>query len=108
MRSKRVVVALLALVAAWAPFPAAAQTPKTPLVKDVPYVPTPPEVVERMIQMADVKSGDVLYDLGCGDGRIVIAAVKNPGVRGVCVDIDPERIADSKRNAEAAGVTERI
>src|SRR5688572_31941029 len=108
MRSKRAVVALLAVAAAWGALPAAAQTPQTPLVKDVPYVPTPPEVVERMIQIGGVKSGDVLYDLGCGDGRIVIAAVKKPGVRGVCVDIDPERIADSKRNAEAAGVTERI
>jgi tRNA G37 N-methylase Trm5 len=99
------VVASLALVAAGSAGPAAAAPP---LVKDVPYVPTPPEVVERMLQMAGVKSGDVLYDLGCGDGRIVIAAVKKPGVRGVCVDIDPERIADSKRNAEAAGVTDRI
>jgi SAM-dependent methyltransferase len=79
-----------------------------PLVKDVPYVPTPPEVVQRMIQLGGVKSGDVLYDLGCGDGRIVIEAVKTPGVRGVCVDIDPERIADAKRNAAAAGVTDRI
>jgi SAM-dependent methyltransferase len=79
-----------------------------PLKKDVPYVPTPPEVVQRMLDLAGVHSGDVLYDLGCGDGRIVIAAVKRPGVKGVCVDIDPERIADSKRNAEAAGVTDRI
>jgi hypothetical protein len=65
MRSKRVVVALLALAAAWGWRPAVAQTPlvkDAPLVKDVPYVPTPPEVVERMIQMAGVKSGDVLYD----------------------------------------------
>jgi SAM-dependent methyltransferase len=77
-------------------------------VKDVPYVPTPPEVVDRMLQLAGVKSGDVVYDLGCGDGRIVIAAVKTPGVRGVCVDIDPERIAEGKRNAAAAGVTDRI
>ena len=72
-----------------------------------PTCPRPPEVVERMLDLGGVKSGDVLYDLGCGDGRIVIAAVKKPGVRGVCVDIDPERIADSKRNAEAAGVTDR-
>jgi SAM-dependent methyltransferase len=79
-----------------------------PLVKDVPYVPTPPEVVQRMIQLGGVRSGDVLYDLGCGDGRIVIEAVKTPGVRGVCVDIDPERIADAKRNAATAGVTDRI
>jgi len=58
----------------------------------VPYEPTPHHVVERMIELAKVKSGDVVYDLGCGDGRIVIAAVKKRGVRGVCVDIDPERI----------------
>jgi SAM-dependent methyltransferase len=77
-------------------------------VKDVPYVPTPPEVVDRMLQLAGVKSGDVVYDLGCGDGRIVIAAVKIPGVSGVCVDIDPERIAEGQRNAAAAGVTDRI
>ena len=76
------------------------------LKKDVPYVPTPPEVVQRMLDLGGVKSGDVLYDLGCGDGRIVIAAVKRPGVKGVCVDLDPERNADSRRNAEAAGVTD--
>jgi SAM-dependent methyltransferase len=76
--------------------------------KDVPYVPTPPEVVKAMIALAAVKSGDVVYDLGCGDGRIVIAAVQVPGVRGVCVDIDPDRIAESRVNARAAGVEERI
>jgi ribosomal protein L11 methylase PrmA len=104
MRSKKAAAAgvcLAALLAAGFAFPAG-------VVKDVPYVPTPPEVVQRMLEMAGLKSGDVLYDLGCGDGRIVIAAVKTPGVRGVCVDIDPERIAESKRNAAAAGVTERI
>jgi SAM-dependent methyltransferase len=87
---------------------AQATAPAVPLIKDVPYVPTPPEVVERMLQLGELKSGDVMYDLGCGDGRIVVAAVKTPGVRGVCVDIDPERIADAKRNAAAAGVTDRI
>jgi len=104
MRSRRAVAASLSVVVSLALVPGAAPAP----VKDVPYVPTPPEVVQRMIQLAGVKSGDVLYDLGCGDGRIVIAAVKTPGVRGVCVDIDPERVAESKRNAEAAGVTDRI
>jgi SAM-dependent methyltransferase len=75
---------------------------------DVPYEPTPPEVVEIMIALAEVRKGDVVYDLGCGDGRIVIAAVRKPGVRGVCIDIDPERTADSRRKAEAAGVADRI
>ena len=76
--------------------------------KDVPYVPTPPEVVEAMIRLARVRSGDVVYDLGCGDGRIVIAAVRIAGVRGVCVDIDPERIHESRQNAQIAGVVRRI
>jgi SAM-dependent methyltransferase len=75
---------------------------------DVPFVPTPPEVVELMLRLGEVRSGDVVYDLGCGDGRIVIAAVKIPGVRGVCVDIDPARIEDSRINAERAGVAGRI
>jgi SAM-dependent methyltransferase len=71
-------------------------------------VPSPPEVVAAMIKLADVRSGDVVYDLGCGDGRIVIAAVQIKGVRGVCVDIDPERIQQSMANAAAAGVAHRI
>lgn len=75
---------------------------------DVPYVPTPPEVVDAMIKLAGVRSGDVVYDLGCGDGRIVIAAVRIRGVRGVCVDIDPERIHESRQNAQIAGVADRI
>jgi len=75
---------------------------------DVPYVPTPPEVVARMIQLAELRQGDVVYDLGCGDGRIVIAAVKAPGVRGVCVEIDPDRLATARSDAEQAGVADRI
>jgi SAM-dependent methyltransferase len=77
-------------------------------VPNVPYVPTPPEVVREMIKLAKVASGDVVYDLGCGDGRIVIRAAQIPGVRGVCVEIDPEQIAESRRNAEEAGVADRI
>ena len=76
--------------------------------KDVPFVPTPPEVVEAMVKLAGVRAGDVVYDLGCGDGRIVIAAVQVKGVRGVCVDIDPERIHESRQNAQIAGVADRI
>ncbi len=70
-----------------------------------PYVPTPQEVVERMLELAQVTAKDVVYDLGCGDGRIVITAAKKYGARGVGLDIDPARIAESKANAEKAGVT---
>lgn len=75
---------------------------------DVHYEPTAPDVVEVMLRLANVKAGEVVYDLGCGDGRIVIAAVQTFGARGVCVDIDPQRIAESEENARAAGVAERI
>jgi precorrin-6B methylase 2 len=75
---------------------------------DVHYEPTSPDVVQVMFRLANVKSGEVVYDLGCGDGRIVITAVREFGARGVCVDIDPQRIAESTKNARAAGVTENI
>jgi SAM-dependent methyltransferase len=75
---------------------------------DVHYEPTPPDVVEVMLRLADVKPSDVIYDLGCGDGRIVITAVRDFAARGVCVDIDPQRIAESRENARAAGVAEHI
>ena len=75
---------------------------------DVPYEPTPPKVMAEMLRLANVRGTDVVYDLGCGDGRIVIAAVKQSGARGVCVDIDPRRIAESRRNAVRAGVADRI
>ncbi|MBN1569102.1 MAG: methyltransferase domain-containing protein [Acidobacteria bacterium] len=69
-----------------------------------PYVPTPPHVVEKMLELAGVTSKDVVYDLGCGDGRIVITAAKKYGAHGVGIDIDPERIRESEANAKAAGV----
>lgn len=76
---------------------------------DVPYVPTPHEVVREMLKVTQVGKDDVVYDLGCGDGRIVIAAVKDFGAkRGVGVDIDPERIRESNENARKAGVTDRV
>lgn len=74
---------------------------------DVPYVSTPAEVVAEMLKLASVSKGDVVYDLGCGDGRIVIAAVKM-GARAVGVDINPERIQESRENAKKAGVTDRV
>ena len=82
------------------------QTPlRTP---DVHYEPTPQNVVVEMLDLAKIGPQDVVYDLGCGDGRIVIAAVRERGARGVCVDIDPQRIRESKANAARAGVVERI
>jgi len=75
---------------------------------DVPFVPTPPEVVDEMLRLADVKAGDVLYDLGCGDGRIVIAAAKRFGIMAVGIDIDPVRITESNENAVQAGVTDKV
>ena len=76
----------------------------TPPPKLAPFMPTPTEVVERMLQMAEVTRGDVVYDLGCGDGRLVITAAKRYGARGVGVDIDPALIAQSRANARREGV----
>ena len=75
---------------------------------DVAYVPTTKEAVEAMLKLADVKKTDMVYDLGCGDGRIVIAAAKNRGARGVGIDIDPARIRESKENAKRAGVEKLV
>ncbi|HEX2544034.1 MAG TPA: class I SAM-dependent methyltransferase [Ramlibacter sp.] len=75
---------------------------------DVPYVPTPQEVVDKMLEMGGVAKGDTLYDLGCGDGRIVVTAAKRFGCRGVGVDIDPERIRDARANAKKEGVTKLV
>jgi hypothetical protein len=74
----------------------------------VPYVPTPQEVVERMLQMAKVTANDYVIDLGSGDGRIVITAAKKHGARGFGVDLNPERISEANANARKAGVTDRV
>ena len=72
--------------------------------KIVPYVPTPQEVVERMLELAGVKKGDVVYDLGSGDGRIVVTAAKKYGVKAIGFEIDPQRIKESHENIKKAGV----
>jgi SAM-dependent methyltransferase len=77
-------------------------------IPEVPYVPTPEEVVVEMLKMARVTQNDMVYDLGCGDGRIVITAAKLFGARGVGVDIDPNLIRRSNENARKAGVTDRV
>jgi hypothetical protein len=96
---RRSLLALIALVS----LPAAAQ-----VSYDVPYVPTPPVVVEEMLRLANVGPDDFVIDLGSGDGRILIAAVKKFGARGVGVDLDPDRIAESVYGAQQAGVSDRV
>jgi SAM-dependent methyltransferase len=98
----RLVASTLFLLAA---HPLAQQATLRP--PDVPFDPSPQEVVSQMLKLARVRKGDVVYDLGCGDGRIVIAAAKL-GARGVGIDIDPQRIKESQENATAAGVAGRV
>jgi SAM-dependent methyltransferase len=96
---------LAALVCAALAIPLAASQPvQDRPASQVPYVPTPADVVDRMLALANVSSSDVVYDLGCGDGRIVVAAAKKYGARAVGFDIDPDRIRESEANAKAAGV----
>jgi SAM-dependent methyltransferase len=75
---------------------------------DVIFVPTPIEIVDTMLGVARVKKDDRLYDLGSGDGRIVIEAAKRFGTRGIGIDIDPQRIQESRKNADTAGVTRLV
>ena len=84
------------------------QQPSDKKVLDVPYEPTTPEIVAGMIDLAKVTKKDVVFDLGCGDGRIVIEAARKRGARGVGIDIDPERIAEAKENARKSGVGGRV
>jgi SAM-dependent methyltransferase len=75
---------------------------------DVPFVPTAPEVVAKMLEVANVTKDDVVFDLGCGDGRILIAAATKYGARGVGVDVDAALIERARANAVAAGVADRV
>lgn len=75
---------------------------------DVPYVPSSPQVVEAMLKLANVRPTDTVYDLGCGDGRIVIMAAQKFGAHAVGVDIDPERIKEANENARKAGVNGKV
>jgi len=92
----------LAALAALATSPARALEPR------VPYVPTPQDVVERMLEIAKVGPHDYLIDLGSGDGRIVVTAARKFGTRGFGVDLDPDRIRESTENARRAGVSEKV
>jgi hypothetical protein len=96
------------LLAAWLPaFPVAAQEARYPGNLDVPYVPTNQATVEAMLRLAGVGAGDFVVDLGSGDGRILITAVKKYGARGFGVDLDPQRVKESLTNAKLAGVSDR-
>ena len=76
--------------------------------RDVPYVPTPMDVVDRMLALAEVGADDLLYDLGSGDGRIVVRAAEAHGARGLGIDIDPVRVAEAEENARRSGVSDRV
>ena len=101
----KLLLSALLLLCAGATATAAEEPATRPKRKlDVWYVATPPEIVDRMLDVAKVRTGDVVYDLGCGDGRMVIAAAKKFGTRGVGVDLDPARIREARANAKQAGV----
>jgi cyclopropane fatty-acyl-phospholipid synthase-like methyltransferase len=85
---------------------AAGQQPRR--APDIHFAPTSPEVVMGMLKLARVTANDVVYDLGSGDGRIVIAAAENYGARGVGIEIDPKLVAEAKQSAERAGVANRV
>jgi len=102
----RIFIRLLAALLLGLPAAGFPQQPEkiVPQAPDVIFVPTPQEVVDEMLKMAKVRKGDVLYDLGSGDGRIAVTAAKRYGVRAVGIDIDPERIREATENARKAGV----
>ena len=105
----RAVIGAMLVMAAVQILPGQAPTPKRPDAPQLaPYVPTPQEVVDSMLQLGGVQKGDVVYDLGCGDGRIPITAARVYGARGVGVDIDPQRIAEAMANAKQAGVSHLV
>lgn len=106
MRFRQIVTQLAILLFAAGAAPCADNPPTRP--PDVRYEPSEMEVVEAMLKLANVTKDDVVYDLGCGDGRIVITAAKEYGARGVGIDIDPQRISESRANAEKAGVTNLV
>jgi ribosomal protein L11 methylase PrmA len=107
MRSLLALAAAL-VIAAPAPLLAQAQKKAPNRTPDVIFVPTPQEVVDDMLRLANVRKGDVLYDLGSGDGRIAITAAKKYGVKATGIDIDPERIREATENAKKAGVTDLV
>jgi len=107
MRFAKAVFCLM-LVVGLVPVAGSAQENKPLREPDVIFVPTPQAVVDAMLKMAGVHKGDVVYDLGSGDGRIVVTAAKEYGAKGVGIDINPKRIAEANANAQQAGVTDLV
>ena len=105
LRGASALLAFTAAPAALLPGPSAQPQVDAPPRLDVPYVPTPMVVVDAMLDMAKVTRQDVLYDLGCGDGRIVVRAATRFGCRGVGVDLDPQRVSEARANASREKVT---
>ncbi len=101
----RIYLAFLVLLIATAGVFSQAEGPAR--APDVPYVPTPPEVVDAMLKAASVTKNDIIYDLGSGDGRIVIAAAKNYGATGLGIDINPALVAEATQNAEREKVADK-
>jgi trans-aconitate methyltransferase len=108
MRLRQMVLGLIVLsIAAIAPV--GAQQAQAPLRNpDVIFVPTPPEVVDAMLKLADVSGSDVVYDLGCGNGIIVVTAAQKFGATAVGIDIDPQRVAEAKERVQQAGVGDKV
>jgi len=101
------VTRIVVLVAVFAPAMAAAQKPSAP-TPDIHYVPTSSGVADAMLRLAHVSSDDVVYDLGSGDGRIVIAAAKKYGATGVGVELDADLVQEAAKNARKAGVSDKV
>lgn len=109
MTSMNLLVGLLVSIVLWgcSTFSPPQEAVKKPAL-DVPYEPTSYGIAREMLNMAGVTSKDLVYDLGCGDGRIVIMTAKERGARGIGVDLDPERIKESRENAKIAGVAHLV
>lgn len=106
-RRRLLALALAGIAGGLTGFPSIAQhVPSRRL--DVPYAPSPQRVVDKMLELAKVNKDDLLYDLGSGDGRIVITAAQKYGARGVGIDLDPQRVAEAIVNAKKAGVEDKV
>jgi protein-L-isoaspartate O-methyltransferase len=109
MRFRIVTAALLAAIIAVMPVAAQQATTQQPTRRpDIHWVPTPPAVVDAMLKLADVKTTDVVFDLGCGDGIIVTTAAQKYGARAVGIDIDPQRVKEATERARKMGVSDRV
>ena len=108
MTAQRMVFRMLLALVLIAPLASPSALAQQQPASLAPYVPTPQDVVNRMLELAGVTQDDVVYDLGCGDGRILITAAQRFGARGVGIDFDPRRIAEANANAKRAGVEDLV